>query len=70
MVELLAFSCTQGCSKSYKASRLKLGDVGPCNLKSGDPEVILFILPIKLMTTATFNDDDDGKILYINFSSH
>ena len=44
LVELLAFSCTQGCSKSYKASRLKLGDVGPCNLKSGDPEVILFIL--------------------------
>ena len=59
--ELLAFSYTQGCSSSYKESRQKLGDFGPCNLKSGDPEVILFILLMKL-TTATFNSDDDDEI--------
>ena len=57
LVELLAFSYTQGCSSSYKESRQKLGDFGPCNLKSGDPEVILFILLMKL-TTTTFNSDE------------
>ena len=61
LVELLAFSYTQGCSSSYKESRQKLGDFGPCNLKSGDPEVILFILVMKL-TTTTSNSDDDGEI--------
>merc|ERR1719264_1639178 len=52
-----------GCSRGYKAVRQKLGDLGPCDLKPGDPEgknpmgsVVENLLQMFIMTLGGFGD--------------